>query len=128
MTNSNYSGLESTFQKYKDRGFKVLAFPANNFGQQEPGSNSEIKSFCKKKKVSFDLFAKVSVKDDDQCELYKWLTSYPDEKIAGEVAWNFQKYLVGRDGKVIAMYHPRVEPDSKEISTAIESALQVEVK
>lgn len=105
-----------------------MAFPANNFGQQEPGSNSEIKSFCKKKKVSFEMFAKVSVKDADQCELYKWLTGYPDDKIAGEVAWNFQKYLVGRDGKVIAKYHPRIEPDSKEISKAIESALLVEVK
>jgi len=128
MTNSNYSGLESTFQKYKDRGFKVLAFPANNFGQQEPGSNSEIKSFCKKKKVSFDLFAKVSVKDKDQCDLYKWLTSNSDEKIAGEVVWNFQKYLVGRDGRVIAKYHPRVQPDEDEITKAIEGALEVESK
>ena len=86
------------FQKYKDKGFKVLAFPANNFGDQEPGSNSEIKAFCTGKKVTFDLFAKVSVKGEDQCPLYRYLTKHPDKAIAGDVQWNFQKYLVGRDG------------------------------
>ena len=101
-----------------------MAFPANNFGNQEPGTNREIKEFCVKKSVSFELFAKVSVKDKEQCELYHWLTTHPDEKIAGEVAWNFQKYVIGRDGKVLAKYHPRVKPDSDEITKTIEHALQ----
>lgn len=112
--------------KYKDQGFKVLAFPANNFANQEPGSNSEIKAFCSKKKATFDLFAKVSVKGKDQCDLYKFLTTYPDNAIAGDVAWNFQKYLVGRDGKVIAKFGPRVAPDSDEIATAVEKALEAD--
>ncbi len=111
------------YNKYKDQGFKVLAFPANNFGKQEPGSNSEIKAFCAKKKATFDLFAKISVMGDDQCDLYKFLTNHPNKEIAGKVAWNFQKYLVGRDGKVIAMYGPRTEPTSEELIGAIEKAL-----
>lgn len=112
------------YSKYKNKGFKVLAFPANNFGKQEPGSNSEIKAFCAKKKATFDVFAKISVKGDDQCDLYKWLTTHPNKDIAGDVPWNFQKYLVGRDGKVIAKFGPRAEPDGKEITTAIEKALE----
>ena len=111
--------------KYKDKGFKVLAFPANNFGNQEPGSNSEIKAFCKKKKGTFDMFAKISVKGDDQCDLYKFLTTHPNKDVAGDVAWNFQKYLVGGDGKVIAMYGPRTAPDDKKLLTAIEKALEI---
>ena len=101
-----------------------MAFPANNFGKQEPGSNSEIKAFCKKKKATFDLFAKISVKGDDQCDLYKFLTDHPNKGIAGQVVWNFQKYLVGRDGKVIAKYGPRAAPDGKAITSAIEKALE----
>ncbi len=113
------------YNKYKDKGFTVLAFPANNFGKQEPGSNSEIKAFCAKKNATFDLFAKISVKGDDQCALYKFLTNHPSKDIAGAVAWNFQKYLVGRDGKVIAKYGPRTAPDGKDITAAIEKALEV---
>lgn len=116
------------YNKYKDKGFRVLAFPANNFGNQEPGSNSEIKAFCAKKKATFDLFAKISVKGDDQCDLYKFLTTHPNKDIAGNVRWNFQKYLVGRDGKVIAKYGPRAAPDGKDITAAIEKSLEVKTQ
>jgi len=115
--------LESTFKKYKDKGFSILAFPANNFSNQEPDPNSKIKKFCAAKGATFDIFAKVSVKGDDQCELYKFLTSYPDEKISGEVPWNFQKYLVGRDGKVLAKFGPRTLPTDPKVTSAIEKAL-----
>ncbi len=120
-----YSGLESIYKKYKDKGFAVLAFPANNFAHQEPGTNSEIKAFCAKRNVTFDLFAKVSAKGDDQCPLYKFLTTYPDDSIAGRVTWNFQKYLVARDGTVVARFGPRAKPESDEIVGAIEKALKV---
>ena len=119
-----YSGLESTYNKYKDQGLRVLAFPANNFGQQEPGTNTEIKKFCRaSKKVTFDLFAKVSVKGDDQAPLYKYLTKHPNEAIAGEVAWNFQKYLIGRDGTVLAKWDPRLSPTDEKVIKQLEKAL-----
>ena len=125
MTNAQYSGLESIFRKYKERGLRVLAFPANNFGNQEPGSNSEIKAFCDKKNVTFDLFAKVSVQGEDQCPLYRFLTTYPDEAIAGDVAWNFQKYVIGRDGKVLAKFGPRTKPEDPKLIEVVETALEV---
>lgn len=119
-----YSSLESTYNKYKDQGLRVLAFPANNFGQQEPGTNKEIKKFCRtRKKVTFDVFAKVSVKGDDQIPLYQYLTNHPHEAIAGEVAWNFQKYLVGRDGTVLAKWDPRMPPTDEKVIKQIEKAL-----
>ena len=102
----------------------MLAFPANNFGKQEPGSNSEIKAFCAKKKATFDVFAKISVKGNDQCGLYKFLTDHPNKEIAGKVVWNFQKYLVGRDGEVIGKFGPRAKPDGQDITAAIEKALE----
>jgi glutathione peroxidase len=114
------------FEKYKDKGFKVLAFPANNFGNQEPGSNSEIKTFCTGKKVTFDLFAKVSVKGEDQCPLYRYLTKHPDKAIAGDLPWNFTKYLIGRDGAVLAKWGPKTLPDDKTIVEAVEKALAAE--
>ena len=104
----------------------MLAFPANNFGRQEPGTNAEIKDFCRRlKKATFPVFSKVSVKGEDQCPLYEFLTSYPENSVAGAVVWNFQKYLVGRDGKVIAKFHPKVMPESSELTKAIEAALAV---
>ena len=103
---------------------RILAFPANNFGKQEPGSNKQIKTFCRKEKnAQYDLFAKTSVKGSDQCPLYKFLTTYPDKKIAGDVKWNFEKYVVGRDGKVIARFGTRTLPESEEVTAAIETAL-----
>jgi len=101
----------------------VLGFPANNFGDQEPGSNAEIKSFCEKQPATFDMFSKISVKGDDQAALYKFLTKHPDSNIAGAVQWNFQKYLVGRDGKVIAKFGPKTMPTDKTVTDAIEKAL-----
>lgn len=101
-----------------------MAFPANNFSNQEPGTNAQIKEFCRaKKKATFDLFAKISVAGNDQHPLYAYLTGHPDPAIAGPVVWNFQKYLVGRDGKVIAKYGPRTKPDDPKLIADIERAL-----
>lgn len=124
LTDRNYRELEPLYRKYRERGFRVLAFPANNFMGQEPGSNTEIKKFCASKyDVTFDLFDKVSVKGDDICPLYEYLTKHPDEDIAGDVKWNFQKYLVNRNGDVIAKFGPRVNPNDKKIVAQLEQAL-----
>jgi glutathione peroxidase len=112
------------YRKYKDQGLAVLAFPANNFGNQEPGSNAEIKQFCSTRyQVSFDLFSKISVAGEDQAPLYKFLTGHPNPDIAGKVQWNFQKYLVGRDGTVRAKYGPRTLPDDAKLVADVEKAL-----
>ncbi len=120
-----YEGLQATYAKYKDRGFSVLGFPANNFGSQEPGTETEIKEFCSTKyKVTFPMFAKISVKGDDQDPLYKFLTSKdtnPD--FAGDIKWNFSKFLVDRKGKIVARFEPKVKPDSEEVNAAIEKYL-----
>ena len=106
-TKGNYSEFEGLYQKYKEKGFRILAFPCNDFGRQEPGSAEEIKTFCRTKyEGTYDLLAKVSVKGDDAAPLYKYLTTKTDEEIRGPVKWNFQKYLVGRDGKVVAKVQP----------------------
>lgn len=123
LTEHSYTGLNTIYEKYHDKGFQILAFPANNFGSQEPGSDSEIKGFCSAKKVAFDLFSKISVKGDDQHPLYKYLTKHPDPAIAGDVQWNFQKYLIGRDGKVIAKFAPKTWPEDKSVTEAIEKAI-----
>ena len=112
------------YGKYKAHGLRILAFPANNFGNQEPGTNEEIKSFCSSEfEVSFDLFAKISVKGDDQHPLYQWLTTYPEGDVAGDVPWNFTKYLIGRDGKVIAKFGPRTLPEDPKVIEALDDAL-----
>ena len=117
-----YSALEATYEKYKDQGFVILGFPANNFGAQEPGTNEEIKTFCTRKyNVSFPMMSKVSVKGDDTTPLYQYLTSTP--KTGGEIQWNFTKFLVDRDGNVVARFEPAVTPDSPEVTAAIEKAL-----
>ncbi len=120
-----YEGLQKIYDKYKDQGFVILGFPANNFGGQEPGSNEEIKEFCTLKyKVSFPMFAKISVKGDDQHPLYQYLTSEKtDPKFAGEITWNFNKFLVNEKGEIIARFSSKETPESKEITTAIENAL-----
>jgi glutathione peroxidase len=121
-----YAGLEALYEKYKDQGLIVLGFPANNFGGQEPGTNDEIKQFCTRNyKVTFPMFAKVSVAGDDKTPLYQYLTSKEaNEKTAGEIRWNFTKFVVGRDGKVIARFEPDVAPEDPELVTAIEAALK----
>jgi len=120
-----YSALESIYEKYKDQGFVILGFPANNFGAQEPGTNAEIKTFCTRKyNVSFPMFAKISVKGADQAPLYAYLTQQTGTSIAGDIKWNFTKFLVDRNGNVIQRFEPEVTPDSKEVAEAIEKQLK----
>ena len=120
-----YSALESIFEKYKAQGFVILGFPANNFGAQEPGTNEEIKTFCTRKyNVTFPMYSKISVKGDDQAPLYAYLTKETGAGIAGEIKWNFTKFLVDRDGKVVQRFEPAVTPDSKEVTAAIEKQLK----
>jgi glutathione peroxidase len=120
-----YSALESTYEKYKDQGFVSLGFPANNFGSQEPGTNQEIKTFCQAKySVSFPMYAKVSVKGDDQTPLYNYLTTKANPAVAGDIKWNFTKFLVDRNGNVVKRFEPDVTPDSPEVIAAIEKALK----
>jgi glutathione peroxidase len=117
-----YTDLQTMYERYRSKGFEVLAFPANNFGQQEPGTDAEIKGFCLTKySLSFPLFSKISVKGSDKHPLYRYLT----EKSAfpGEVEWNFQKYLVDPNGVVVARYHHRTKPLSDEIVRDIEQTL-----
>jgi len=121
-----YTGLEKIYEKYKDKGFVILGFPANNFGGQEPGTNEEIKTFCSSKySVTFPMYAKISVKGADIHPLYQFLTDKQTNPAgAGDIKWNFTKFLVGKDGKVIARFESAVTPESPEVTGAIEKALQ----
>ena len=121
-----YAGLEALYEKYKDRGFAILGFPANNFGGQEPGTNEEIKTFCSTKyNVTFPMYSKISVKGDDQAPLYQYLTDkQANPATGGEVQWNFTKFLVDKSGKVVARFEPKVTPDSPDVAGAIEKALR----
>jgi len=120
-----YSALESIYEKYKDQGFVILGFPANNFGGQEPGTNAEIKNFCSTKyNVSFPMFAKVSVKGDDCTPLYQYLTRTANPSLTGDIKWNFTKFLVDRNGNVVARFESPVKPDSPEVTAAIEKYLK----
>jgi len=117
-----YEGLEQLHRKYAGKGLKILGFPANEFGAQEPGTNSEISEFCKKNYgVEFDMFSKIVVKGPGQAPLYKFLTGQP--KFSGDVAWNFEKFLIGRNGEVIARFKSEIEPLSPQMTGAIENAL-----
>jgi glutathione peroxidase len=117
-----YEGLESIYKKYKDRGFVILGFPANNFLGQEPGTNDEIKKFCTLNYgVTFDMFSKISVKGSDQDPLYQYLTK--ESPVQGAVTWNFQKYLVDRKGNVVEKFAPRTKPEEKEVIDRIEQLL-----
>jgi glutathione peroxidase len=121
-----YKGLEEVYEKYKDKGFEVLAFPSNDFGAQEPGSNDEIQRFCTTKyKTTFPLFSKIVVlKKPDQDPLYTYLTSKEtDPKFSGEIPWNFTKFLVNRKGEVVARFSPADKPESEKVTSAIETAL-----
>jgi glutathione peroxidase len=120
-----YTALEAIYEKYKDEGFVILGFPANNFGQQEPGTNAEIKKFCSTKySVSFPLYSKVSVKGDDTTPLYQYLTTKANPSVAGEIQWNFTKFLVDRNGNVVQRFEPDVTPDSPQVVAAIEKQLK----
>jgi glutathione peroxidase len=120
-----YAGLESIHEKYKDRNFMVLGFPSNDFLWQEPGTNEEIKTFCSTKyNVTFDMFAKVSVRGKDATPLYKELTSKKTNgSFGGAIKWNFTKFLVARDGLVVARFSPATKPDDPEVIRAIENEL-----
>ena len=121
-----YEGLQALYLKYKDQGLVVTGFPANNFGAQEPGTNAEIGAFCKSKfGVTFPMFSKISVAGKDKAPPYQFLTdkaAHP--KTGGDIPWNFTKYLVDRDGNVLARFDAPVEPLSKELTSAVESALK----
>ena len=121
-----YKDLEALYRKYKEKGFAILGFPANNFKQQEPGTDAEIKQFCTTNyDVTFDMFSKISVKGDDQHPLYTFLTSdTANQKFAGDVKWNFTKYLVDRNGNVVGKFASGVSPMSEEVIAAVESALR----
>ena len=121
-----YAWLEALYRKYKYRGFVVLGFPANNFLWQEPGTDAEIKSFCTTKyQVTFPMFAKISVKGREKAPLYQFLTDKrANPSTGGEIGWNFTKFLADRNGQVIARFASKVAPDSPELVSAIEAALQ----
>ena len=121
-----YEGLEALYEKYRGQGFSVLGFPSNDFGAQEPGSDSEIGAFCKRNYgVEFPMFSKVKVNGEGQHALYAYLTSLP-EPIGGPVRWNFQKYLVDRTGRVVSSFPSAVKPTSKEIVGPLEALLAAE--
>src|SRR6266496_1403893 len=118
-----YQALEAIHRKYKAKGFTVLGFPCNDFGAQEPGTAGEIKKFCSEKyDVTFPLFAKLHVKGSEQHPLYAALTG-KDSPFPGDIKWNFGKFLIGRDGKVLKRWDSKVTPDSADITGAIEEAL-----
>ncbi len=117
-----YEQLEGLNDKYKDKGLAVLGFPCNQFGGQEPGTEEEIAKFCKAKyDVSFDMFAKIDVNGDNASPLYKTLTS--SAKPSGDVKWNFEKFLIGRNGEIVARFPTKTKPDAPEVIKAIEDEL-----
>ena len=118
-----YAGLEAIYKKYKDQGLVVVGVPSNDFGSQEPGTPEEIKAFCASKfDVTFPLMAKIHVKGPEKHPLYVALTG-PDSPFPGEVKWNFQKFVIGRDGRVLARFESQVTPESPQVTHAIEAAL-----
>ena len=119
-----YAGLEEIYKKYKDKGFEILAFPCNQFGEQEPGTNEEIKNFCSSKfDVTFKLFDKIDVNGKDKSPLYSILT---DNEVTGkaDIKWNFEKFLIDKNGNVVARYTSKVEPKSEELISVIEKEIK----
>ena len=121
-----YAGLEALYEKYKDRGLVIVGIPANNFAQQEPGTDEEIKKFCSNKyNVTFPMMSKVSVLGDDKTPLYVYLTGKDtDPQFAGDIKWNFTKFLFDRNDNPVARFEPNVTLDSPEVTAAVESALK----
>jgi glutathione peroxidase len=120
-----YDALEKLYLADKDRGLVIIGFPANNFKSQEPGTDEEIKKFCSSKyNVTFPLMSKISVKGDDMAPLYQFLTSADkDGKFGGDIAWNFTKFVVDRNGQVVARFASKVKPTDAELVAAVEQAL-----
>ena len=118
-----YKALEALQQKYKDKGFTVLGFPCNQFGGQEPGSNDEIKQFCSSKySVTFPMFDKLDVNGSNRHPLFVTLAG-EKSPFPGDIKWNFNKFLIGKDGKILKRFEPRTAPDAAEVTQAIETAL-----
>ena len=118
-----YDALEKLYKSKKDQGLVILGFPANEFGSQEPGTNEEIKQFCTANYgVTFPMFAKIVVKGKDIHPLYQWLIEHTGEK---EIAWNFAKFLIGRQGQILERFDPRTKPDAPEIIKSLDEALAV---
>ena len=123
-----YAGLQKIYDTYKDRGFVIVGFPANNFGGQEPGSEEEIKTFCSMKyNVTFPMMSKISVKGDNQHALYDLLTHKTPQEFQGEIGWNFTKFLVGRNGQVFARFASKTTPQDEQLVAAVEKALGAQV-
>jgi glutathione peroxidase len=120
-----YEQLQAMHEKYADQGLAVLGFPCNQFGRQEPGSAEQIQEFCSTQYgVKFPMFAKIDVNGEGAADLYKYLTSVSTEpKGPGAISWNFEKFLLDREGKVVARFEPRTRPDAPEVVRAIEAAL-----
>lgn len=120
-----YEALQAVYDKYKDKDFTILGFPANNFMGQEPGTEAEIKEFCTLKyKVTFPMFSKISVKGTDQHPLYTYLTNEKSNPgFSGDISWNFEKFLIGKDGKTLARFSPKTKPDDATVIEAIDKAL-----
>ena len=117
-----YEGLEKMYETYKDKGFEILAFPSNDFGEQEPGTNEEIKQFCESKyNVSFKLFDKVKVLGDGKTPLYERLDN--NAPVTGEVGWNFEKFLIDKNGNIVGRFKSKVKPDSDELISAVTTEL-----
>lgn len=119
-----YKGLEAMYEKYRDKGFEILAFPCNDFGGQEPGNNEEIKEFCSLNYgVSFSLFDKIKVLGDEKSPLYARLT---DNEVTGkgDIKWNFEKFLISRDGKIIERFESKVTPEDERLNSMIENELK----
>jgi len=121
-----YKELQELHEKYGSQGLAIVGVPANEFGKQEPGSNDQIKEFCSAKyKVTFDMLGKVVVKGDGMTPLYQYLTSKEtNPKFAGPVSWNFEKFLVGKDGEVIGRFTPKTKPNDPKVIDSIETALK----
>ena len=117
-----YKDLEAIYKRYQDKGLVVLGFPANNFKEQEPGTDQQIAEFCEKNfGVTFPMFSKVSVVGDDQSPLFKYLIDHAPE--TGDIKWNFEKFLIGRDGQIVARYRSKTNPSSDAVTKAIEQEL-----
>jgi len=120
-----YEGLEALYKKYQEKGLVLLGFPSNDFGSQEPGTDKEIAEFCKANYgVTFPMFSKVVVKDDSKVPLYKYLTDEKnDSQKYGEIKWNFEKFLISKDGKIVSRFRSAVTPQSDEVVKAVEAEL-----
>ena len=120
-----YEALQDLHERYAEQGLAILGFPANDFKEQEPGTDAEIAEFCATNYgVEFDMFSKVVVTGEEKCDLYRFLTApETNPEFPGEIQWNFEKFLISRDGRIVNRFHPKVKPDAEEVVKAIEAEL-----